>query len=220
MNMKSNESLQKDIQEAIKWEPLLHAAEIGVTVKDGVVTLTGVVDSYAKKFEAENAAKSVSGVKAVVEKIEIAPKGTHKKTDNQLAEQVLNTFQWHWEIPNDTIQIKVEQGWITLEGEVPWNYQKEAARNAVKNLLDVRGVSDHIIIKNESHNEAEKSSIERALARHWSVDNSNIEVSVSGNKVTLKGKVQSWYQKDEAERIAWKGHGVSAVENELVFEYD
>jgi osmotically-inducible protein OsmY len=218
--VKNNEELQKDVQEAIKWEPLLHAAEIGVTVKDGVVTLTGIVDGYAKKFEAENATKSVAGVKAVVEKIVVQPKGVHKKNDNEIAEQVLNAFQWHWDIPNDKIKVKVEQGWITLEGEVHWYYQKEAAKNAIKNLLDVRGVSDHVAVKNETHSEIEKQTIERALARNWSIDDSNIQVIVAENKVTLSGTVQSWYQKDEAGRIAWKAPGVSSVSNELVFGYD
>lgn len=218
--MKSNEDLQKDVQEAIKWDPLLHAAEIGVTVKDGVVTLTGVVDSYAKKFEAENATKSVAGVQAVVEKIEIKHNDTHKKDDSQLANEILNAFQYHWEIPNDTVKVKVEQSWVTLDGELQWHYQKEAATHAVKNLVGVRGVTDHIKIKAETHSEIEKKDIERALARNWSVDERNIHVSVAVNKVTLTGTVHSWFQKNEAARIAWKAPGVWRVDNELVIESD
>ncbi len=219
--MKSNEDLQKDVQEAIKWEPLLHAAEIGVTVKDGIVTLTGVVDGYAKKFEAENATKSVSGVKAVVEKIEIKHNEAHKfKDDYQLANEILNALQYHWEIPNDSVKVKVEQSWVTLDGELQWHYQKETAKNTVKNLVGVRGVTDHIKIKVETHNEIEKKDIERALARNWSVDERNIHVSVAANKVILTGTVHSWFQKDEAARIAWKAPGVWGVDNQLVIESD
>lgn len=219
--MKSNEELQKDVQEAIKWEPLLHAAEIGVTVKDGIVTLTGIVDGYAKKFEAENATKSVAGVKAIVEKIEIKHNNnTHKKDDNHLANEILNAFQYHWEIPNDVIKVKVEQAWVTLDGELQWHYQKEAATHAVKNLIGVRGVTNHIKIKAETHSEIEKKDIERALARNWSVDERNIHVNVVANKVILTGTVRSWFQKDEAARIAWKAPGVWRVDNELIIEFD
>jgi osmotically-inducible protein OsmY len=219
--MKSNAELQKDVQDALKWEPLLNAAEIGVTVKDGVVTLTGVVNSYAKKLEAEDAAKNVMGVKAVVEKIEIKYTNTWaKKDDNEIATEVLNAFKWNWSVPNDKVKVKVEKGWVTLEGELEWNYQKEAAKNAVKNLMGVTGVSNNIKIKSETHDALEKKDIEDALRRNWSINDHDIHVKVSGTQVTLTGVVKSWYQKDEAERIVWKTPGIWTVKNELVVEYD
>src|SRR5450756_1561592 len=131
--MKNNAELQKDVQDAIKWEPLLNAAEIDVTVKDGVVTLTGTVDSYWKKTEAEDAAKNVAGVKAVVEKIEIKfANNSFIKDDNDIAKDVLNAYQWNVEVPRDKVKIQVEKGWVTLEGQLEWNFQKEAAKNAVR----------------------------------------------------------------------------------------
>jgi osmotically-inducible protein OsmY len=218
--MRSNEDLQKDVQNAIKWEPLLHAAEIGVTVKDGIVTLTGTVDSYAKKVEAEDATKKVAGVKAVVEKIEIKfSNGYGKKTDNEIATEVVSAFKWNWEVPSDKVQVKVENGWVTLSGEVFWNYQKEAARLAVKNLMGVVGVTNSISIKSETKDEIEKKGIESALLRNWSINSKDIKVNVAGTKVTLKGKVHSLYQKDEAGRIAWSAPGVWSVENDLAIDY-
>ncbi len=218
--MKNNETLQKEVQDAIKWEPLLHAAEIGVTVKDGVVTLTGVVDSYTKKLEAEHATKSVKGVKAVVEKIEIKFSGTSTTTDGDIATHVLNSFKWDWQIPNDTIKVKVENGWVTLEGEVNWDFQRRATKNSVANLIGVKGVTNNIKIKSETQDAIEKTAIERALSSNWAVNRSDINVAVSGNKVTLTGTVNSWYEKDEAERIAFNAPGVWFVDNELTIEYD
>ncbi len=218
--MKNNETLQKDIQDAIKWEPLLHAAEIGVTVKDGVVTLTGNVDSYSKKSEAEDAAKSVAGVKAVVEKIEVKFKTNwSKKEDSEIATQVLNAFSWNWQVPNDKVKVKVEDGWVTLEGELNWNYQKEAAAKAVSNIIGVKSVSNNITIKSETEQQVEKKDIESALRRNWSIDDKDITVKVSGHKVTLTGTVNSWYQKDEATHITWNAPGVWSVDNELEIEY-
>jgi osmotically-inducible protein OsmY len=218
--MRSNSDLQKDVQNAIKWEPLMNAAEIGVTVKDGVVTLTGVVDSYSKKMEAEAAAKNVVGVKAVVEKIEIKYSNTwSQKDDNEVANEVLNAFRWNWSVPNDKIKVKVEKGWVTLDGELNWNYQREAAKDAVKNLLGVTGVTNNIKIKSETHDAIEKMDIENALTRNWSVSDQDIRVKVDGSKVTLEGIVNSPYQKEEAERIAWNAPGVWNVDNLLAIEY-
>jgi osmotically-inducible protein OsmY len=221
MTMKNNADLQKDVQDAIKWEPLLNAAEIGVTVKDGVVTLTGTVDGYSKKMEAENAAKRVEGVKAVVENIEVKfNNGWGKKDDNEIATEVLNALKWHWQIPNDKVKVQVEKGWITLAGELQWNYQKESAKDVVKNLLGVTGVTNNITIKSETQDQIEKRDIEKALRRNWSIDDQDITVKASDHKATLTGTVDSWYQKDEAGRIAWNAPGVWTVDNELVVEYD
>lgn len=217
--MKKNEDLQKDVQNAIKWEPLLRAAEIGVTVKDGIVTLTGVVDSYAKKEEAEDATKNVVGVKAVVEKIEIKFGNTGTKDDNEIATEVVHAFKWGWGIPNDRIKVKVENGWVTLEGEVFWNHQKESAKKAVRHLLGVRGVTNNITIKSETENEIERIDIMGALMSNWATSSQDIHVKVSGTKVTLNGRVNSWYQKNEAGRIAWNAPGVWAVDNELDIEF-
>lgn len=218
--MKSNADLQKDVQDAIKWEPLLNAAEIGVIVEDGVVSLTGVVDSYAKKLEAENAAKKVAGVRAVVEKIEVEFSNLWNKSNADIAADVLKALKDNWSVPNDKVTVKVEDGWITLEGELPWHYQKEAAKNAVNYLTGVKGVINNIKIKSETHNTIEKKDVENALARNWSINANDITVKVTGTKVTLTGKVNSWYQKDEAGRIAWNTPGIWSVDNELLVEYN
>ena len=217
--MKNNEQLQKDVQDAIKWEPLLNAAEIGVTVKDGVVTLTGVVDSYSKKIEAENAAKNVTGVKAIAETIEVNYGSSFKKNDTEIANEILNAWKWNWEVPNDKIKVKVEGGWVTLNGELTWNYQKDAAKKAVENLSGVKGVSNEITIKSESKDAIEQSAVECAIERSWSIDDEDIKVNVAGNMVKLTGSVHSLYQKEEAERLAWNAPGVWSVENELAVDY-
>jgi osmotically-inducible protein OsmY len=219
--MKNNAELQKDVQDAIKWEPLLNAAEIGVTTKDGIVTLTGEVDSYTKKSEAEEAAKNVAGVKAVVEKLVVKFSNAWAKTDdNDIAAAVVNAYKWNWRIPNDKVKVKVEKGWITLEGELQYNYEREAAKDAVKNLLGVTGVSNNIKIKSEVNEAIEKADIETALRRNWSISDNDIDISVSGHTATLTGSVDSWYQKDEAGRIAFNAPGVWSVDNELTVDYD
>ncbi|MFD2865515.1 BON domain-containing protein [Mucilaginibacter antarcticus] len=218
--MKTNQELQKDVQDAIRWEPLLNAAEIGVTAKDGVITLTGTVDTYYKKVEAETAAKNVAGVKAVAEEIVIKYGDYGKKNDTEIANEVLNAWKWNWEVPEEKIKVKVENGWVTLEGELQWNYQREAAKKAINNLSGVLGVTNNIKIKSETHDAIEKKAIECALQRNSSIDDLDIQVDVAGNKVTLRGTVDSFYAKDEAEQIAWNAPGVWTVDNELVIEYD
>lgn len=215
--MKTNEDLQKDVQDSIKWEPLLQAAEIGVTAKDGVITLSGTVDSYAKKSEAEEAAKRVKGVKVVVEEITIKTfSDLLSRDDGDLANEILNAYQWTQEIPSDRVTVKVENGWITLEGELQWNYQREAAERLIRQLAGVTGLSNNIVIKSAPQVEVEKTAIESALARNWSIREEDIHVRVVKNKVILTGTVGSWYEKDEAARQAWKAPGVEIVYNELI----
>ena len=218
--MKTNAELQKDVQDALIWEPLLNAAEIGVIAKDGVITLTGVVDSYAKKAEAEDAAKSVKGIKAVVEKLEVKfDKSFGKKEDSEIASELIRVADWNSRIPKDKLKAKVEDGWVTLEGEVERNYQKEAAENIAADHSGVKGVTNNITIR-ETEDQADKKAIERALRRNLFVDDSNIKVDVTGRKLTLTGTVPSWYDKGKAERIAWNATGITKVENDLQIDYD
>lgn len=216
--MKTNEELQRDVQNAIKWEPQLHAAEIGVTAKDGVVTLMGTVDAYYKKIEAENAAKNVDGVKAVVEEIEIKY-SSNAMSDEDIANNVLKTLIDNWNVPHEKIQVKVEKGWVTLEGQVTWNYQKEAANKSVGHLTGVKGVTNRIKIKSEVEDEIEKKNIVRALASNWTLHSENIFIKVDGTKVTLTGAVSSLFQKDLAEKIVWKTPGIWSVDNQLIVEH-
>jgi osmotically-inducible protein OsmY len=217
--MKSNADLQKDVQDAIKWEPILSAAQIGVTAKDGVVTLTGTVDSYAKKQEAENAAKNVAGVTAIAEEITVRFGSESKKDDTEIATSAVNALKWNWSVPNDKVKVKVQNGWISLDGELGWNYQREAAHDAVRWLTGVMGVTNNLTIKADTHDKIEKKAVEDALARNWSINNLDINVSVSGTKVTLSGTVPSLYQKDEVTRIVWATPGIWNVQNDLIVDY-
>lgn len=213
--MKSNEILQKEVMDAIKWEPLLHAAEIGVTAKDGIISLTGIVDSYAKKMEAETAARNVAGVKGVVEKIEIKFGSKYNMTDNDIAANALSALKLNMAVRINGLKVKVENGWITLEGEQSWNYQREAATNAVNYLFGVQGVTNNITINPELHTAISKQDIEFAYDRNWLLKHRNIQIDILGNKVTLNGTVNSWYEGREAERIAWNSPGVWLVDNKL-----
>ncbi|MEY4893285.1 MAG: hypothetical protein RL751_95 [Bacteroidota bacterium] len=218
--MKTNEQLQKDVQDAIMWQPLLKAAEVGVTAKDGVVSLTGVVSSFTKKLEAEKAAKGVLGVKAVVEDIHVKFANDATKTDLDLATEVLSGMKWNWSVPNDKIQVKVEDGWITLDGAVEWNYQRDAAKNCAADLIGVKGVINNVKVNSLSADQVEQEAIEKALARSWMIDDEHIQVKVKGNKVVLRGAVESLFEKDEATRLAWNAPGVNEVDNELAVVYD
>ncbi|AIM37047.1 ornithine aminotransferase [Sphingobacterium sp. ML3W] len=217
--MKTDTALQLDVQKAILWEPLLDEAEIGVTVKNGVVTLSGYVDNYVKKLEAENATKRVIGVRALAENIKVKFASSFSRTDAEIADEVLVALKRNWSIPSEKISVKVEDGWVTLDGELTWNYQKEAAQHAVHYFVGVKGVDNNIRIKSGRNDAIEKKDIEHALKRS-TIDDSNIKVSVSDNVVTLSGTVDSWYQKGEAGRITWNTPGVSHVKNDLDIDYE
>lgn len=217
--MKTNEELQKDVTDALAWEPLLIGSSIQVIAKEGIATLTGSVNSYSKKTEAEETARNVPGVKAVDERLEIIFSAGNSKTDAEIALEIANAFKWHWDIPNEKISAIVKDGWVSLVGELEWNYQTEAAKKAVGNLIGVKGITSLIEIVTLSKDRIEKKDIENAIDRNAHIDKDNIDVDVLNNVVTLKGSVDSWYQKAEAGRIAWKAPGVLQVQNDLFVDF-
>lgn len=218
--MKTDSQIQKDVQAELKWHPFLKASEIGVAVKDGVVTLSGMVDTYSKKLQAEKAAKRVEGVKAIAEDIVVTLYPATIKTDASLAAAVVNALKWHSAVADDKIKIKVEDGWVTLEGTAEWGFQKEAAENAVENLHGVKGVINNIEVTTAVDPVDVKKQIAQAFHRSATIDSNNIIIDSTGSKVILKGKVRSFAESQEAEHAAWQAPGVRNVVNELRVEYN
>lgn len=216
--MKTDLEIQKDVMAELQWQPFLHAAEIGVSVKNGIVTLTGQVDSYAKKLEAEQAAKKVFGVKAVAEEIQVGLSPAYRKNDTEIAAAVLHALKWHTAIPDDRVQVKVEDGFVKLEGEVEWAFERDSATNAVKYLTGVRSVSNLITIKPKVTVHELEKKIRAAFHRSATVDAEKITVTVEGNKATLTGKVRSFAEKREAENAVWAGPGIFSLDSKLVVE--
>lgn len=213
--MKTDEKIQQDVLEQIRWNPLLDAAEIGVSVRNGVVTLSGQVDTYQKKLAAEKEAKKVAGVRAIAEEIHVGISPRSKKTDAEIAEAVINALKWHTSIPQENIQVKVEDGIVTLDGEVEWEFQRESAKNAVVNLTGVRNVINTIRLKHKVTPNDLKQRINAAFHRSATLDASKIEVEVVGTKAILKGKVRSFAEREDAENAAWSAPGILDVDNKL-----
>ena len=218
--MKTDQEIQKDVMEELRWEPLLNATEIGVAVKNGVVTLSGIVDTYGKKIAAEEAAKSVFGFKAVAEDIQVKLSSFGAKSDTELAEEVIKSLKWHTSIPDDKIKVKVENGWVTLEGDVEWEYQKNAAKSTIENLLGVKGISNLITVKPSVTVKDIKNKISAAFHRSATVDSEKINIDVRGNKAILSGTVRSWAEKEEAANATWNAQGISSVENNITIDTD
>lgn len=217
--MKSDAILRDEIIDELNWEPSVDSTKIGVAVKNGIVTLSGTVPSFIEKIDAEKAVKRVDGVKAVVQNIDVKLKSTSVRTDEEIAEVALKNLKWNTNVSEDNIILKVENGWITLEGEVLWNYQKEAAKKAVKGLIGVKGVNNFIKVESKIKPQNLKERIKKSFLRNASIDAENVKVEVIGNKAILKGNVESWEEKKQAERAVWAAPGIFEVENKLEIRY-
>ncbi|HTI60225.1 BON domain-containing protein [Mucilaginibacter sp.] len=216
--MKTDIQIQEDVMNELKWQPFLTSSEIGVAVKNGIVTLTGIVDTYSKKLYAEKAVKRVAGVKAVAEDIQVGFSPSYRKTDTEIADAVFNALKWHAAVQEDKIRIKVDDGMVTLEGEVEWDYQRVAAKIAIQNLTGVRSVLNLITLRPRISPVEIEKKIKSAFQRHASIDSSKIWADVLGNKVTLRGKVRSFTEKEDAENAAWAAPGVAHIESKLEVE--
>jgi len=212
---RTDEEIQRDVLNELKFDPRVQPNEIGVAVKDGVVTLAGWVDSYAKKWAAEEAAHRVRGVRAVANDLEVRLPTSAERPDPDIASAAAKALEWDAAIPIDRLDVTVSKGWVTLRGEVEWQYQKEDAERVVRRLQGVRGISNLIVVRPRLSPTAVKDKIEQALVRSAELDAQRISVTVDGSKVILTGTVRSWAERDEAERAAWAAPGVTSVDNRI-----
>jgi osmotically-inducible protein OsmY len=217
--MKTDTQVQRDVLAELKWEPSVNAAQIGVEVKDGIVTLAGHVSSYAEKWDAERATQRVSGVKGLAVEMDVALPGSSKRNDADIASSVENALQWATYVPADSVKVMVEGGYVTLSGEVEWEYQRQAAAGAVRYLMGVTGVSDQVALKPKVSLSIVKSDIEAALKRGAKNDAQKISVEVKGADVTLTGTLHSWHERDLARNSAWSTPGVRNVVDNIKVAY-
>lgn len=213
--MKTDLQLKRDVETELEWEPAINAAGVGVEVKDGIVTLAGHLDSYPAKLAAEHAVQRVSGVKGIAVEIDVILPGSSQRTDADVARAAVNALQWNTLIPQEGVKVMVENNWITLSGEVEWEFQRSAAETAVRSLIGVRGVQNQIRLKRRISPNNIKTKIEAALQRLAHVDTEGIKVSVDSGRVTLDGKVHSFTERRIIEDATWAAPGVTTVIDRL-----
>lgn len=213
--MKTDLQLKKDVTDELEWEPSIHASQVGVAVKEGVVTLSGHLDTYAEKYAIEQAVARVEGVRAIAMEVDVKLEPGHKRSDSEIAMAAESALKWHSLVPEEKIRVKVEKGWITLTGEVDWDYQRQNASKAVRSLTGVVGVTSSITLKASVTPANVSNRIREALTRHAEREAKNIEVGVNGATVTLRGEVDSWAERTAADSAVWAAPGISRVVNEI-----
>jgi len=216
---KSDAEIKSDVLSELKFEPSVKVTDIGVLVKDGTVTLNGYATSYGEKWNAVSATKRISGVKAIADDIQVKFPGSSLHTDGDIATAAVNQINWTTTLPTGAADVKVSDGWITLEGELVWGFEKESAERAVRHLAGVKGVTNLITIKPKLVAEDLEVDIQNAFERNAILEASKINVETSGSKVTLRGKVRNFTEREEAERVAWSASGVLSVDNEIEVEW-
>ncbi|PZQ77281.1 MAG: OsmY domain-containing protein [Variovorax paradoxus] len=213
--MKTDAQLKADVEAELAWDPSINANHVGISVTAGVVTLSGHLDTYAEKFAIERAVQQVRGVRAVAIELDVRLAPGHKRSDTEIAEAADRALAWQSELPADTVKVRVENGWITLSGQVDWDFQRRVALRAVRSLTGVLGVSNNLTLK-PAATPAEVSGLIRQALERQALDEANrIRVAVSGNKATLSGSVHSWAERAVAQRAAWSAPGVTSVQNDL-----
>lgn len=213
--MNTDAQLQTNVLAQLQWWPSIDAAHIGVTAKDGVVVLTGQVSHYAEKMAAEEAVKSIYGVRALANDIVVETANSNARTDQDIAEAALSALKWHFEVPNEKIHVVVKHGWVTLEGTVDWDFQRNAAAECVHYLMGVAAVTNLITVKPTATWTDVTQKIEEAFQRHANLDARRITVVTKNGEVTLTGSVSSWSERDQAVNAAWAAPGVSSVVTEI-----
>ena len=213
--MASDNDIKRDVEAQLRWDPDIDATDISVSVKDGVVALTGFVRSYSQRYEAEKEAKSVRGVRGVANAIEVKLPSLNQRADPEIARDAVDALKRELPYSSENIKAVVRDGWLTLEGEVDWKFQSERAEEAVRRVRGLKGVTNLIKIKPRATPSEVKERIEEALKRTAEIDAQKITVDVSGSEVTLRGSVRSWLERQEADRAAWRAPGVTQVNNRI-----
>lgn len=214
--MKTDSQLERDVLEQLKWEPSVREAEIGAAVKEGVVTLTGYVDTFAEKWATTRAVERLNGVKAIADNLEVKLPSSHVRSDTDIAHAAVRALEWDVQVPHDQIKMTVRDGWVTLEGDAEWQYQKTAAERTVHFLIGVTGVTNLIAVKPHYASSFDVSGkIDEALRRRAEFDAGRITVEAHDGSVTLKGTVSSYAERRDAERAAWSAPGVTKVDDRI-----